>query len=287
MAGLDDSKANFKRQDLIRSKIGKLEEIIASLGRIVIAYSGGVDSNLLLRFAKEVLKDKVIAITASSEIIPRKEVEEAKKLAKEVGVNHQIIFLQPLKNPDFIANTPERCYFCKYDLCAHLQNIAKREGAFFVVDGTNKDDMKDYRPGQKAASEWDVRSPLLEAGLTKEDIRLVSKSLNLPTWDKPSKACLASRFPYGQKITEEKLKRVEKAEEVISSLGLNQVRVRFHDEKTARIEVEQEEIGQLLGSAKRSKIVSELQELGFIYITVDLKGYQTGSVNELLKEERY
>lgn len=287
MPKLDGSKANFNRQDQLKSKIDKLEEIITSLGRIVLAYSGGVDSTLLLRFAKEILGDKVTAITAASEITPKKEIEEAKELAKEIGVKYQIISLKPLGNPDFIANTPERCYYCKYDLCARLQDIAKREGAFFVVDGTNKDDTKDYRPGQKAASEWAVRSPLLEAGLTKEDIRLVSKSLNLSTWDKPSKACLASRFPYGQKITEEKLKSVEKAEEVITNLGLNQVRVRLHDEKTARIEVEQEEIGQLLGSAKRSKIVSELQKLGFIYITVDLKGYQTGSLNELLKEERY
>ncbi len=276
---------NLSSNDLKR-KVQKLEETIASLGRIVLAYSGGADSTLLLRFSKEILGNEVIAITASSQIIPQKEIEEAKKLAEEIGTNHRIISLRPLQNANFVANPPERCYYCKYELCACLQQIADREGALSVADGTNEDDTKDYRPGQRAASEWGVRSPLAEAGLTKEDIRILSRSLNLPTWNKPSKACLASRISYGQEITAEKLKRIEDAEEVISNLGPKQVRVRLHDERTARIEVEQEEIEQLLISHERLKIVNELQKLGFVYVTVDLKGYQTGSVNELLKEAR-
>ena len=279
----DSQETGFAMEDL-KKKVTELQEIIGSLQKVIVAFSGGTDSTLLLRYAKEILEDKAIAVTAASEIIPEKEVEEAKRVAAEIGAEHQIIFLKPLQNADFVANPPERCYYCKQALCAQLKDIAKQEGALHIIDGTNKDDAKDFRPGQKAASEWGLRSPLLEAGLTKEEIRILSKRLNLPTWDKPSKACLASRFPYGQKITKEKLKRVEEAEEAIGELGLKQVRVRLHDENTARIEVEQEGIERLLGADERTQIVRKLQKLGFIYITVDLRGYQTGSLNELIRE---
>jgi len=274
---------SFAMEDL-NKKVTELQEIISSLQRVIVAFSGGTDSTLLLRYAKEILEDNAIAVTAASEIIPEKEVEEAKRVAAEIGADHRIILLKPLQNADFVANPPERCYYCKQALCGQLQEIAKKEGAFVIVDGTNKDDAKDFRPGQKAASEWGLRSPLLEAGLTKHEIRILSKRLNLPTWDKPSKACLASRFPYGQKITREKLRRVEEAEEAVSNLGLKQVRVRLHDENTARIEVEEEGIERLLGADERMQLVRKLQKLGFIYITVDLRGYQSGSLNELIKE---
>lgn len=280
-----DQEADPDRISLKR-KAKKLEEIIVSLKKVVIAYSGGVDSTFLLKMCKETLGDRVIAVTALSETIPHKEVETAKRLAKEIGVNHEIIRVEPLKNHDFVANPPERCYYCKYELHRRLKKIAEREGASFVVEGTNSDDVNDFRPGQKAAAELGVRSPLLEAGLTKKDIRMLSQYQQLPTWDKPSMACLASRFPYGHRITAEKLKRVEEAEEFIRNLGPKHVRVRLHDDNTARIEVDPEEIDRLLGSETRFYIVNKLQDLGFIYVTVDLKGYQTGSVNELLKEAK-
>lgn len=283
MTRLENGKKNFGTKD-ITLKSEKVREIIGSLGRVMIAFSGGVDSTLLLRLSKEILGDQVIAITASSEIIPQKEIEEAKRLAGEIDVSHHIISLNPLQNTSFVANPPNRCYYCKTDLYARLQSIAQHEGALFIADGTNQDDMKDFRPGQQAALEWGVRQPLLEARLNKADIRLMSRSLNLPTWNKPSMACLASRFPYGHEITEKRLRQVEQAEEIITNLGLKQVRVRLHDENTARIEVEPEAIKQLLALEERARIISELQNLGFIYITVDLKGYQAGSVNELIKE---
>ncbi len=280
-----DQEADPDRISLKR-KARKLEEIIVSLKKVVIAYSGGVDSTLLLSMSREILGDQVLAITASSEIIPQKEIEEAKELAKKIGVRHQIIFPEPMRNSDFVANTAERCYYCKYQLCARLNKIAEKEGAFFVADGTNQDDTGDYRPGKKAASEWGMRSPLLEADLSKNDIRMLSKVRDLPTWNRPSKACLASRIPYGREITVDRLRRVEQAEEIITGLGARQIRVRLHDDNTARIEVDPEEISRLLGSETRSYIVNKLQDLGFIYITVDLKGYQTGSVNEVLKEAK-
>lgn len=267
-------------------KSAELKKIIASLEKVLVAYSGGVDSTLLLKICKDVLGDEVIAVTALSETIPKKEVDEAIRLAGDIGVVHEIIRAEPLKNHDFVANSSERCYYCKHDLHLLLQKIAEREGASFIIDGTNYDDADDFRPGRKAASELGVRSPLLEAGLTKEDVRTLSQFYQLPTWDKPSMACLASRFPYGHEITAEKLKKVEEAEEFIRNLGLKQVRVRLHDNDTARIEIESEMIGRLLESDTRSQIVGKLQKLGFTYITLDLKGYQTGSMNELLKETR-
>jgi uncharacterized protein len=263
-------------------KVEKLEDIIASMRKVVVAYSGGVDSSLLLSLARRILGGDALAVTASSEIIPQKEIEEAKKLAKEIGATHRIIYPNPLENSRFTANDPERCYHCKSGLCSVLEEIRESEGALFVLDGTNMDDLEDYRPGKKAALEWDVRSPLLEAGFTKEDIRRLSRSHGLPAWDRPSNACLASRIPYGQEIAADKLGRIELAEHIISGLGARQIRVRLHDINTARIEVAQDDIELLAGEETRSCIVRELKKLGFIYVTIDLEGYQTGSVNELI-----
>lgn len=285
MTTMDRLKRNFSNNNL-KGKTEKLEQHLSSLQKVVLAYSGGVDSTLLLKLGREILGNRIIAVTACAEIFSQEETDAAQQLADAVGVSHQTISFRPLHNEHFVANSPDRCYYCKHDLCACITQVAKEEGAFVLIDGTNADDLQDYRPGYKAASQWGVRSPLLEAGFTKKDIRLLSRALHLPTWDKPSKACLASRFAYGQEITIEKLKKVEEAEKIISALGPKQIRVRLHDQSTARIEVEQEDIEQIMESEARALIISELQKLGFIYITVDLKGYTTGSVNELIQEER-
>lgn len=283
MNSTNNQKTKQVRQHL-KIKINKLEDIVTSMNKVLIAFSGGTDSTFLLKFCRDKLpKDRVIAVTASSEIIPAKEVEQAKEIAGTIGVMHHIISFSPLQNARFTENSPLRCYYCKNDLYGLFTKLAKTYGDFLVIDGANKDDENDFRPGQKAAVEQGVRSPLLEAGLTKDDIRFLSRLDNLSTWDKPAMACLASRFPYGEEITRKKLKRVEKAEEVISDLDAKQVRVRFHDDKTARIEVAEDQIDQLTEREKRLKIVNELQKLGFIYIAIDLRGYQKGSMNELLK----
>jgi len=269
----------------LNTKIEKLEDIITSLKKVLIAFSGGTDSTFLLKFCHDRLsRDRVIAVTASSEIIPKREVEQAKEIAGMIGATHHTIPFYPLQNPHFTENSPLRCYYCKNDLYRLLTKLAKTYGDFLVVEGTNRDDESDFRPGQKAAIEQGIRSPLLEAGFTKDDIRFLSKLDDLPTWDKPDMACLASRFPYGEKITAKKLKRVEKAEEIISGLGAKQVRVRLHDNRTARIEVTEDQIDTLVEGEKRAIIVNELQKLGFIYTAIDLKGYQKGRMNEQLKE---
>ncbi len=264
----------------LQGKLKTLEEIIASMRQVVVAYSGGVDSTLVLSLAESILGQNTLAVTASSEIIPQKEIAEAKRFAQELGVTHKIIYPAPLKNRDFTANSPERCYYCKYNLCSLLEEIKEDEGAGFMLDGTNLDDTRDYRPGKKAASEWGMRSPLLEASLTKEEIRLLSKARALPNWDRPSKACLASRIPYGQEITKDALRRIEQAEDIVSRFGPRQIRVRMHDPNTARIEVEPDQIESLVEERARSLIVRELRELGFMYIAIDLRGYQAGSINE-------
>jgi len=284
MNSINNQKTRQVRQHL-QIKIKKLEDIISSMNKVLIAFSGGTDSTFILKFCRDKLsKDQVIALTASSEIIPTREVEKAKEIAGTIDTMHHTISFHPLKNIRFTENSPLRCYHCKNELYGLFTELAKTYGDFLVIDGANKDDENDFRPGQKAATELGVRSPLLEAGLTKDDIRFLSKLDNLPTWDKPAMACLASRFPYGEEITRQKLQRVERAEEIISGLGAKQVRVRFHNDKTARIEVADDQIDQFAEQEKRLKIVSELQKLGFMYIAIDLKGYQKGSMNEILKE---
>ncbi len=265
------------KDKILKSKCDRLQKIIRELGSVAVAFSGGVDSTFLLRICEHTLGENVVAITASSEIIPPKEVEEAKKLAMELDVEHIVISLDVLKNEDFVDNSEERCYFCKHDLYLRFNDIALQKGILHLIDGTNYDDFDDFRPGQRAAQELGVRSPLAEAKLTKEDIRFLSKYLSLPTWNKSPMACLATRIPYGQRITPERINLIHTAESVIHELGINQVRVRLHDERTARIEVAKTDI-QLLFEL-RSWILDRFKRLGFDYITVDLEGYRQGSMN--------
>lgn len=266
-------------------KLEKLEDIIRNLGSVLIAFSGGVDSTFLLKVCLDVLgKDKVLAVTARSSTYPARELEEAKALALKLGARHEIIESEELAVPGFSENPLERCYYCKKELFGKLVRMARERGFNFVADGSNADDTGDFRPGMKAKDELGVVSPLKEAGLTKAEIRNFSREMGLPTWDKPSFACLASRFPYGEKITAEKLDRVGKAEELLDALGFTQYRVRSHGD-LARIEVLPDEIDRFFDSSLREKVTKEFKKLGFVYVSLDLTGYRTGSMNESLKEE--
>ena len=260
-------------------KLDSLKRILSEMSGVVVAFSGGTDSTLLLKVAHDELGDKALAVTAVSPSLSAEELQSARRMAKKMGAPHLVIDSDELDNPDYTANSPERCYHCKHVLFDELLELAREKSLTHVVDGCNVDDLGDHRPGMRAARELGVRSPLMEAGLTKADIRTLSRKLGLPTWNKPSGACLASRIPYGTAITRERLKQIEDAERFVRSLGISQVRVRLHDD-IARIEVDAESMPILLEN--RSPIVEELQRLGFSYVTADLEGYRTGSMNETL-----
>lgn len=261
-------------------KLQNLEEILARMESVLIAYSGGTDSTLLLKIAKDTLGEKVLAVTANSPTYSSEEMKAAEKMAKTLAAKHLIIETQELADPNFVTNPPDRCYHCKQELFRKLGAVAKERDLNYVLDGSNYDDLSDFRPGMRAGQELGVRSPLKEAMLTKEDIRKFSKELGLPTWDKPSLACLASRFPYGTMITEEVLVKLDKAERFIKGLKIAQVRVRHHG-TLARIEVLKEDLSVLV--QRRDEIVRTFKDLGYTYVTVDLQGYRTGSMNETLE----
>jgi len=265
----------------LKTKMTELKKILTEMESILIAFSGGVDSTFLLKVSHDVLGDRVLAVTARSETYPEREYRESVELAQSIGARHLTIETREIDNPGFAGNPPDRCYYCKSELFQRLQKVAQEESLHVVVDGSNADDVGDFRPGLKAACELGVRSPLKEAGLTKEDIREVSHELGLATWDKPAFACLSSRFPYGEEITDEKLAMVGAAEEILHALGCRQVRVRHHGD-TARIEVPPEDIPRLASIEVRAKFVARFKEIGYQYITLDLEGYRSGSMNETL-----
>jgi len=268
----------------MEEKLERLKSLLKELGKVSVAYSGGVDSTFLLKVSKEVLKDNVLAVTLVSPLFPKKEIEEAKKMAETLGVKHIIVEDDSiLQNPEFINNPPERCYICKKINFKKILEISKENNIEYVIEGSNADDLKDYRPGRLAIKELGIRSPLLEIGLTKSEIRKLSQMFGLPTYDKPSLACLATRIPYGEKIEKERLKRIELSEEFIRSLGIRQVRVRDHN-NIARIEIEDKDFYLII--SLKDKIIKELKRLGYKYITLDLEGYRTGSMNEeIIKRE--
>ena len=269
----------------IQEKLIKLKTYLQSLGRVAVAFSSGVDSTFLLKVAQDVLGEQVIAVTANPYSFPSRELEETKAFCRERGIRHFIVELNELEIPGFSQNPPNRCYLCKKEIFGKMKNIARDENIPHVVEGSNMDDNGDYRPGTMAVSELGIESPLREAGLYKEEIRSLSKEMGLPTWDKPSFACLSSRFPYGESITEEKLAMVEQAEQLLFDKGFRQARVRIHD-RMARIEVLPQELGRLIEGDIREEIVSVLKSYGFAYISMDLEGYRTGSMNEVIPKFR-
>jgi len=264
-------------------KLKLLKERLIELGSVVIGFSGGVDSTFLLKIAHDLLGENVIAITIKSCIHPEWEHMEALEMVKNQKIHSIVLNLDVLDDVQFINNPPERCYLCKKVVFSKIKEVAKQYGIHHVLDGTNFDDLKDYRPGMKASKEIGVISPLLECKLTKDDIRYLSKEMDLLTWDKPSFACLASRIPYGEIITKEKLIMIEKAEEILMGMGFRQVRVRHHG-IIAKIELDPKERHKLFDEVLMDRIAQQLKDIGFQYVTLDLLGYRTGSLNESIQE---
>lgn len=266
---------------LVQEKLQVLQEELRRLGSVLVAFSGGVDSTFLLQVAHLTLGEKALALTARSGVVPQRDLQEAEAFCAKYGIRQLYFDFDELAVPGFAENPPDRCYICKKTLFSNFLRIAKEHGAV-LCEGSNMDDLGDYRPGLKALAELDVHSPLRVAQLSKAEIRLLSHELQLPTWDKPSFACLASRFVYGERITAEKLAAVDKAEQLLWELGFKQFRVRVHG-NLARIEVLPDELQRALAEPVRSTLHNKLQEYGFDYVTLDLLGYRTGSMNEILK----
>lgn len=270
---------------MLEQKLGQLKTIFAEMEQALIAYSGGVDSTLVAKIAYDVLGDRAIAVTAVSPSLLPEELEDAQIQAAEIGITHKIIDTHEMDNPNYTANPVNRCYFCKSELHDTLKPLATQLGYPYVVDGVNADDLRDYRPGIQAAKERGVRSPLAEVGVTKAEVRQLSQQLSLPWWDKPAQPCLSSRFPYGEEITIAKLQRVGRAEIYLRRLGWQNLRVRS-DGDTARIELPPEKIKEFVLTMDLQAIVAAFQSYGFVYVTLDLEGYRSGKLNQVLTSQQ-
>lgn len=279
---MEKTKAIYELTEEILAKEKRLKEYLQEQGPVVIAFSGGVDSTYLLKVAQEVLGDRVLAVTAKASAFSERDLREAIEFCRQEGIAHRVMEIDEMEIPGFAENPPDRCYICKKGIFGEILRIADEQGFHRVAEGSNLSDLGDYRPGMRAIREMHVLSPLREAGLYKNEIRALSEMRNLPTWSKPSAACLASRFVYGETITREKLRMVEAGENLLSDMGFCQLRVRMHGENLARIEVEEEQLPQLL--AARREVLAAFQKIGYTYVTMDLKGYRTGSMNETLGE---
>ena len=264
-----------------QQKMDALKSILADMGSVIVAYSGGVDSAFLAAAANDALGRKALAVTAKSPSLAPAELREAVELAERLGINHRIVETHEVEREDYAANNPNRCFFCKDELYTYLSAYAREEGYEHIANGTNTDDLGDFRPGLNAAKQYGVRSPMVEAALSKADIRELSKDMDLPTWDKPAQACLSSRIPYGSMVTVEALTRIAQAEEYLHGLGIRQLRVRHHD-TIARIEVEPQDFLTLTDEAVREQVVAKFHEIGYSYVTLDLQGFRSGSMNEVL-----
>ena len=266
----------------LQNKLEQLKRNIENIGSLAVAYSGGVDSTFLLKIAHDVLQDLAIAVTAQSSTYPEREFKEAEDFTRSAGIRHIVIQSEELEIEGFTNNPPNRCYLCKYELFSKIKEVAEKYHIQYIAEGSNIDDLNDYRPGMQAIKELGIISPLKDAGFGKDAIRKLSKQMGLPTWDKQSFACLASRFPYGEKITPEKLAMVDRAEQYLLDLGFKQVRVRHHGD-TARIEVAEAERLKFFDLELMDNVYKQFQEIGFAYTSLDLKGYRTGSMNEVIE----
>ena len=275
MVQTSDKTLLQKRSDLVN--------ILEQMRSVIVAYSGGVDSAFLAAVANEALWRKALSVTAVSPSLAPSELDEATDLANRIGLNFMTIETNEIDRPDYQANNPDRCFFCKDELYTHLVRFAEEESFDSIVNGTNVDDLGDYRPGIEAAKQYGVRSPLVEAELTKDDIRALSRDMDLPTWDKPAQACLSSRIPYGTTVTVEALTKIAKAEQFLRSKGFKQLRVRHH-ETIARIEIEPSDFSAITSEPLRSEINQEFKNIGYSYITLDLDGFRSGSLNEILSK---
>ena len=264
-----------------QQKMDALKSILGDMGSVIVAYSGGVDSAFLAAAANDALGRNALAVTAKSPSLAPAELREAVELAARLGLNHRIVETHEVEREDYAANNPNRCFFCKDELYTYLSAYARDEGYVHIANGTNTDDLGDFRPGLNAAKQYGVRSPMVEADLSKADIRELSKDMDLPTWDKPAQACLSSRIPYGSMVTVEALTRIAQAEEFLHGLGIRQLRVRHHD-TIARIEVEPRDFLTLTDEAVREQVVAKFREIGYSYVTLDLQGFRSGSMNEVL-----
>jgi pyridinium-3,5-biscarboxylic acid mononucleotide sulfurtransferase len=267
------------------NKIAILKTILQEMKSVLIAYSGGVDSTFLAYEANSVLGRKALAVFAHSPVCPPSDLSDAVALAEKLGLNFRTIETDELNDANFVANTPDRCYYCKQELFHKLKALADQEGFAWLADGTNYDDLADYRPGRRACREMNIRSPLLEAGITKEEIRQFSRSAGLSTWDKPASPCLASRIPYGIQVTPDILWKISEGESYLRNLGLRQLRLRHHGD-IARIEVGPSDMALLISEDQRLKLVDKIRTLGYQYVTLDLGGYRTGSLNEKIIQDK-
>ena len=267
------------------AKRDRLLEILGSLGSAAVAFSGGIDSTVVAQAAHMALGDKAIAVTADSASVPRSELEEAKEMARRIGIRHRIVATQEFGEANYVKNDGSRCYFCKSELYSRVEELLPQLGARVLASGANLDDQGDYRPGLKAAAEHQVRHPLQEAGFTKADVRVLARFWGLPTWDKPASPCLSSRLAPGVQVTPERTARVEAAEVYLRGLGYRECRVRLHEGELARVEVPVSAMGLLFDAAVREGLVRKLKDLGFRYVTLDLEGFRSGSLNELVSLE--